>query len=65
MQLVGTAHGITLDNLLVNPTLNDLMGGIQAVTLCDEEARRRGTQKSVLERKAPPTFDVLVEIQAA
>lgn len=63
VQLVGTAHGHTLDNLLVNPTLSDLIGGIQAVTLGDEEARRRGTQKTVLERKAPPTFDVLVEIQ--
>jgi stage III sporulation protein SpoIIIAA len=62
VQLVGTAHGNTLDNLLVNPTLNDLLGGIQTVTLSDEEARRRGTQKSVLERKAPPTFDALVEI---
>jgi hypothetical protein len=58
---VGTAHGRTLDNLLINPTLSDLVGGIQAVTLVDEEARRRGTQKTVLERKAPPTFDVLVE----
>ena len=63
VQLVATAHGTNLDNLLVNPTLNDLVGGIQTVTLSDEEARRRGTQKSVLERKAPPTFDVLVEIQ--
>jgi stage III sporulation protein SpoIIIAA len=63
VQLVGTAHGRNLNNLLVNPTLNDLLGGIQTVTLSDEEARRRGTQKSVLERKAPPTFDVLVEIQ--
>ncbi|MGH7610326.1 MAG: R3H domain-containing nucleic acid-binding protein [Candidatus Dormibacteria bacterium] len=62
VQLVGTAHGNTLDNLLVNPTLNDLLGGIQTVTLSDEEARRRGTQKSVLERMAPPTFDALVEI---
>src|SRR5690348_14187425 len=61
VQLVGTAHGRTLDNLLVNPTLADLVGGVQAVTLGDEEARRRGTQKTVLERKAPPTFDVLVE----
>ena len=61
VQLVGTAHGRTLDNLLINPTLSDLVGGIQAVTLGDEEARRRGTQKTVLERKAPPTFDVLVE----
>ncbi|HEV3230921.1 MAG TPA: AAA family ATPase [Candidatus Dormibacteraeota bacterium] len=63
VQLVATAHGRSLDNLLVNPTLNDLLGGIQTVTLGDEEARRRGTQKSVQERKAPPTFDVLVEIQ--
>src|SRR6202022_1855936 len=62
VQLGGTAHGSNLDNLLVNPTLNDLLGGIQTVTLSDEEARRRGTQKSVLERKSPPTFDVLVEI---
>src|SRR5437867_2332129 len=64
VQLIGTAHGQTLDNLLLNPTLSDLIGGIQAVTLGDEEARRRGTQKTVLERKAPPTFDVLVEIQS-
>ncbi|HVH64385.1 MAG TPA: R3H domain-containing nucleic acid-binding protein [Candidatus Dormibacteraeota bacterium] len=63
VQLIATAHGQTLENLLVNPTLNDLLGGIQSVTLSDEEARRRGTQKSVLERKAPPTFEVLVEIQ--
>jgi stage III sporulation protein SpoIIIAA len=63
VQLVGTAHGQTLDNLMMNPTLCDLVGGIQTVTLSDEEARRRGTQKSVLERKAPPTFDVVVEIQ--
>ncbi|MGH7904696.1 MAG: AAA family ATPase, partial [Candidatus Dormibacteraceae bacterium] len=63
VQLIATAHGQTIENLLVNPTLNDLLGGIQSVTLSDEEARRRGTQKSVLERKAPPTFDVLVEIQ--
>lgn len=64
VQLVGTAHGNTLDNLMLNPTLSDLIGGIQSVTLGDEEARRRGTQKSILERKAPPTFDVLVEIQS-
>src|SRR4030081_1425288 len=63
VQLVATAHGNSLENLLVNPTLNDLLGGIQTVTLSDEEARRRGTQKSVLERKSPPTFDVLIEIQ--
>jgi stage III sporulation protein SpoIIIAA len=61
VQLIGTAHGRTLDNLLVNPTLADLVGGVQAVTLGDEEAKRRGTQKTVLERKSPPTFDVLVE----
>jgi len=63
VQLIGTAHGQTLDNLLLNPTLSDLVGGIEAVTLSDEEARRRGTQKTVLERRAPPTFDLLVEIQ--
>jgi hypothetical protein len=61
--LIGTAHGQTLDNLLQNPTLSDLIGGIESVTLSDEEARRRGTQKVVLERRAPPTFDVLVELQ--
>jgi stage III sporulation protein AA len=63
VQLVGTAHGNTLDNLLLNPTLSDLIGGIESVTLSDEEARRRGTQKSVLERRAPPTFDVVIELQ--
>ena len=63
VQLIATAHGRTLDNLLMNPTLSDLLGGIHAVTLSDEEARRRGTQKTVLERKAPPTFDTLVEIR--
>ncbi|HLO31671.1 MAG TPA: R3H domain-containing nucleic acid-binding protein [Anaerolineales bacterium] len=63
VQLIGTAHGQTLDNLLINPTLSDLVGGIEAVTLSDEEARRRGTQKTVLERRSPPTFDVLIEIQ--
>jgi len=64
VQLVGTAHGNNLDNLMMNPTLSDLIGGIQTVTLGDEEARRRGTQKSILERKAPPTFEVVVEIQS-
>jgi stage III sporulation protein SpoIIIAA len=64
VQLIATAHGQTLDNLLMNPTLSDLLGGIHAVTLSDEEARRRGTQKTVLERKAPPTFDTLVEIRS-
>ena len=63
VQLVGTAHGNTLENLLLNPTLSDLVGGIQSVTLGDDEARRRGTQKTVLERRAPPTFDIVVEIQ--
>ena len=62
VQLVGTAHGNSLENLLLNPTLSDLVGGIQSVTLGDEEARKRGTQKTVLERKAPPTFDVIIEI---
>jgi stage III sporulation protein SpoIIIAA len=64
VQLVGTAHGNTLENLMANPTLSDLVGGIQSVTLGDEEARRRGTQKSILERKAPPTFPVVVELQS-
>ncbi len=63
VQLVATAHGNTLDNLMSNPTLSDLIGGIQAVTLGDEEAKRRGTQKTILERKSPPTFDIIVEIQ--
>jgi stage III sporulation protein SpoIIIAA len=63
VQLIGTAHGNNLDNLMLNPTLSDLIGGIQSVTLGDDEARRRRTQKSVLERKAPPTFDVIIEIQ--
>ena len=63
VQLIGTAHGNTLENLLINPTLSDLIGGIESVTLSDEEARRRGTQKTVLERRSPPTFDVLIEIQ--
>lgn len=63
VQLIGTAHGQTLENLMANPTLSDLVGGIESVTLSDEEARRRGTQKTVLERRAPPTFDILIEIQ--
>jgi len=63
VQLVGTAHGNTLENLVLNPTLSDLVGGIQVVTLSDEEARKRGTQKTVLERKAPPTFDIVIEIK--
>ena len=64
VQLIATAHGNSLDNLILNPTLSDLVGGIQTVTLGDDEARHRGTQKSVLERKAPPTFDVVVEIHS-
>ncbi len=63
VQLVGTAHGNQLENLIKNPTLSDLIGGIQAVTLGDEEARRRASQKTVLERKAPPTFTIAVEMQ--
>lgn len=62
VQLVGTAHGNQLENLIKNPTLADLIGGIQTVTLGDDEARRRGSQKSVLERKAPPTFDMAIEM---
>ncbi|MFC2043781.1 R3H domain-containing nucleic acid-binding protein [Chloroflexota bacterium] len=63
VQLVGTAHGNTLENLMMNPTLSDLVGGIQSVILGDEEAKRRGTKKSILERRAPPTFNIVVEIQ--
>lgn len=63
VQLIATAHGNSLENLLMNPTLSDLVGGIQSVTLSDEEARRRGTQKTILERKGPPTFDVAIELQ--
>jgi len=63
VQLIGTAHGNTLENILNNPTLSDLVGGIQTVILGDEEAKRRHTQKAVLERKAPPTFDMAVEIR--
>jgi len=62
VQLIATVHGNTLDNLVANPSMSDLIGGIHAVTLSDEEARRRRTQKTVLERKAPPTFDVVVEM---
>lgn len=63
VQLIATAHGNALENLMLNPTLSDLVGGIGSVTLSDDEARRRGTQKTVLERRAPPTFDILIEIQ--
>lgn len=62
VQLVGTAHGNQLENLIKNPTLSDLIGGIQSVTLGDDEARRRATQKTVLERKAPPTFEIAIEM---
>lgn len=62
VQLIGTAHGNTLENLIMNPTLSDLVGGVQTVTISDEEARRRGTTKTVIERKAPPTFDILIEM---
>ncbi|HOO96923.1 MAG TPA: R3H domain-containing nucleic acid-binding protein [Caldisericia bacterium] len=62
VQLIGTAHGQSLPNLLMNPTLSDLLGGVNSVILSDEEAFRRGTQKTVLERTAPPTFDTLIEI---
>jgi len=62
VQLIGTAHGNTLENLVMNPTLSDLVGGVHVVTLSDDEARRRGSPKTVTERRAPPTFDIVVEI---
>ena len=62
VQLIATAHGNTLENLMANPTLTDLVGGLQAVTLGDEEAKKRNSQKTILERKSPPTFDILIEI---
>jgi stage III sporulation protein SpoIIIAA len=62
VQLIGTAHGNTLENLIMNPVLSDLVGGVQTVTLGDDEARRRGTTKTVSERKSPPTFEILVEM---
>ncbi|WP_420018518.1 R3H domain-containing nucleic acid-binding protein [Thiohalorhabdus methylotrophus] len=62
VQLIGTAHGNTLENLVANPTLADLVGGVKTVTLGDEEARFRGTQKTVTERRGPPTFDSVVEL---
>ena len=62
VQLVATAHGNTLENLIFNPTLSDLVGGIQSVTLGDQEAKFRGTQKTIQERKSWPTFDIVVEI---
>lgn len=63
VQLIGTAHGESLHDLVLNPSLNDLVGGIHTVTLGDEEARLRDSQKSVRERKAPPTFDAVVELK--
>ena len=63
VQLIGTAHGDDFVNVLKNPTLSDLLGGIQSVILGDEEAKMQGTQKTVLERKAHPTFDYIVEIK--
>lgn len=63
VQLIGTAHGIILENIVSNPTLSDLVGGIQSVILGDEEAKKRHTQKAILERKAPPTFDIAIEIR--
>ncbi|RXH94206.1 hypothetical protein DVH24_023890 [Malus domestica] len=62
VQLVGTAHGMTIDNIMKNPSLQILVGGIESVTLGDEEARRRKVQKTILERKGPPTFTCAVEI---
>ena len=64
VQLIGTAHGTALENLIMNPTLADLIGGVQSVTLGDEEAKRRGTQKAILERTSSPTFNIVVEIQS-
>eukprot|EP00877_Chromochloris_zofingiensis_P012632 jgi/Chrzof1/7622/Cz02g30170.t1 len=61
--LIGTAHGLFLENLIKNPTLSDLVGGVQSVTLGDEEANRRGTQKSILERRGPPTFPIVIEMR--
>jgi stage III sporulation protein SpoIIIAA len=62
VQLVGTTHGNCLENLIKNPSLSDLIGGIQYVTLSDDEAKRRRTQKSILERKAYPAFQIAIEI---
>lgn len=65
VQLIGTAHGTTLENLIKNPTLTDLIGGIEYVTLGDEEAKRRGSSKMILERKASPTFHIAIELHDA
>jgi stage III sporulation protein SpoIIIAA len=65
VQLIGTTHGNCLENLIKNPPLADLIGGIQYVTLSDDEAKRRGTQKSILERKGYPAFEIIVEINTS
>lgn len=62
VMLIATAHGNTLDNLIKNPTLSDLIGGVDTVTLGDDEAKHRGSQKTVLERQKQPTFDIVIEI---
>jgi stage III sporulation protein SpoIIIAA len=62
VQLIATAHGNTLENLILNPVLSDVVGGVAVVTLGDDEARRRGTPKTISERRAPPTFDMVVEM---
>ena len=62
VMLIATAHGNCLESLIKNPTLSDLVGGIQSVTLGDDEARRRASQKTVLEREKQPTFDIVIEI---
>ncbi|MBQ2722610.1 MAG: hypothetical protein IJF70_06850, partial [Opitutales bacterium] len=62
VMLIATAHGNSLENLIKNPTLSDLVGGVQSVTLGDDEAKRRASQKTVLEREKQPTFDIVIEI---
>ncbi len=62
VMLIATAHGNCLESLIKNPTLSDLVGGIQSVTLGDDEAKRRASQKTVLEREKQPTFDIVIEI---
>ena len=62
VMLIATAHGNSLESLIKNPTLSDLVGGIQSVTLGDDEAKRRASQKTVLEREKQPTFDIVIEI---
>ena len=64
VMLIATAHGHTLENLLKNPSISDLIGGIESVTLGDDEARARGTRKTVLERKGPPTFPIVIEMRS-